>query len=246
MVASSGEWVCGDCGLVKSAQLEGQLIYQWELRVKTYKRLFYFNERCSRWTCQEPAIEDAIFEIIRSRAAGYFEKGIRPQYTKKTISKILKSVNLPLKIQKKYRSKKFKKNLLTNKRFYDKYFEKWKTIIWRLSGDVPNLPDPELVDLIKKLFSACQIPFDKFRHTEDCDGRYGCSDYFDCQHNFINYDFTIRKLLQIAEIKFGFKGCYERFKSEFNLVSSKIREEKLRPLFFKICEYNRWPKVSDE
>ena len=241
-VSSSGQWVCKDCGLVDSVSYEGEILYSWQLKVKTYKRLFYFNERCSRWMCMEPSIDRSILDIILHAAR---RSGIEA-YNKRSVSKILKSIRLTPKIQKKFRSKKFKKNLLTDKRFYDKYYEKWKTIVWKITGDVPNLPERELVDLMKKLFSACQIPFEKLRHSSDCDGRYNCSEYFDCLHNFINYDFIFRKLLQISELMFGYKGAYTRFKDEFGLVSENIRNNKLRPLFFKICYYHGWVKVSDE
>lgn len=239
-----GEYVCYECGRICGQLFEGELSLT-DLGKATYKRIFYFNERLSRWVCSEPAIADDIWDLI-------FEEAEKPEYgdiqriDRPEISKILRNVILTEEMMLKHQSKKFKKTLLTKKRFYDKYFEKWKTIKERLTGNTLKKPSDTLIKLMKQLFIACQIPFDKFKHASNCDGRHKCDKYFDCWHNFINYDFTIRKLLQIAEIKFGHNGCYNRFKDEFPLVSQKIRDKKLRPMFLKIASYNNWPCINNE
>lgn len=250
-----GSYVCFSCGRIHTDMVfEGEPDW-WQFSPKTYKRIFYFNERCSRWACKEPFIEKGVWKVIRNtmdKISGIKNKLIKAWEsnvegsTRKYVSKILRSVKLTEKQKLKWQSKKFKKTLMSEKRFYDKYFEKWKTISWRITQKRPELPDPLLVEKIKDLFVGCQAPFDIYRHNERCDGRSGCDKYFGCWHNFLNYDFTIRKLLQIAEIKFGFIGCYDLHKKEFPLVSKKIRDEKLRPLFFKICLYNKWPCPSNE
>jgi len=135
---------------------------------------------------------------------------------------------------------------MSKKRFYDKYSEKWKTILWKLTGKRPILPSKELVDKMKFLFGSCQKPFEMFRHCPECDKRQKCDKYFDCWHNFINYDFVFRKLLQICELHFGFKDVYNLYKDEFILVSKNVREKKLRPMFKKICTQNSWPCPDDE
>jgi hypothetical protein len=156
------------------------------------------------------------------------------------INQILRNVELDDAFQERYRSKKFKKSKFTPKRFYDKYSEKWKTIRWYLTGIKPITPSYELGEVMKKLFGATQEPFEIFRHHESCDGRQKCEKYFPCQHNFLNYDYTMRWLLQMAEIMYGFKGSFRLFKDEFPLVSDKVVEGKLRPMRDKICIYNQW------
>jgi hypothetical protein len=239
----SGEYVCYGCGLVLGPLFEGQITCAFTL-VKTYKRIFYFNERCSRWSCTEPAISQDIWEVIHATARE--KRFSKLPMRRDTVGQILRSVKLPGKILKKHRSKKYKKNPLTPKRFYDKYFEKWKTIIGKITGKPQPVPDPSLVRCIKHLFVGCQVPFELYRHVPECDGRQDCDKYYKCWHNFCNYDFTFRKLLQIAEIKFGYKGCYAKWKDEFPLVSLKVRVKKLRPMFFKIANYNGWPCINDE
>lgn len=237
-----GENVCYSCGRIFETQFEGEVEFT-SIGKKTYKRIFYFNERCSRWCCNEPKISKDVRRLIKEEAR-------RPtygsEYNRSTISKILRNIKLTEKFQKKHQSKKFKRTLLTPKRFYDKYFEKWKSIRKMILKKELKIPPDGLVQRIKQLFVACQIPFELYRHAENCDGRYQCDKYFPCWHNFINYDFTFRKLLQIAELKYGWNGCYDRFKDEFPLVSEKIRDNKLRPMFLKIAVYNNWPCVNNE
>ena len=238
------EYVCFDCGRVHSPS------YEFEItsiipKKKTYKRIFYFNERCSRWCCLEPKIADDIWELIYNEAQN-------PKYApitncgREKVSKILRNVSITELMQEKHRSKKFKCNPLTPKRFYDKYFEKWKTISSKLSGKEAVIPPQWLVNEVKRMFAACLHPFELFRHGEDCDGKHRCDRRCSCIHNILNYDFLFRKYFQIIEIRTRRKGLYARYKDDFPLVSLNIREKKLRPIFFKICKFRFWPKIVGE
>jgi hypothetical protein len=242
-VIDRGDVVCSGCGRVACpSYLEDFKYSQLPGNSKSYQRRFYFNERCSRWYCAEPTIPRAIWIIIEEEARKKEKYGdLVTRCNRNLISKILRSVVIPQKIADKYRSTKFKKQPLTQKAFYVKYFEKWKTIRWKLTGVRPVLPSHHLVDRVKKLFAASQIPFDMFRHDPNCDGRSKCDKVFKCQHNFTNYDYAFRVFLQICEKKYGFRGCYAMFKEEFPLVGSKVVRKKLRPMFERICVYNEWP-----
>jgi len=239
-----GEIVCFECGMVSGPTYQDE-VPGWFLAYKrTYKRIFYFNERCARWTCTEPSIPLDIWSFIVFEANQEKKYGKLQQFKRGTVSKVLRSIKLPEKIIAKHKSKKFKCNPMTKKRFYDKYFEKWKTILERL-GVKTNCPSSELVLLLKELFPKSLIPFEIFRHKPNCTMKTGntktCAKYFGCLSNFINYDFLFLKLIQIAEIKYGHEGAYMKFKDDFTLVSKKIRDNKLRPLWKKICDYNQWP-----
>lgn len=240
----SGEYVCYDCGRVSYTLMEHELFLGATSFFKTYQRIFYFNERIKRWCCEEPSIPKDILYYIKYESS-------KPQYgervNRRTIGQILKSVNLPKCVSKKYKSQKFKCTLLTKKRFYDKYFEKWKTICCFLTGEETNIPDSGYTDYIRELFICCQPPFEIFKHKENCDGRLHCYKKFGCWHNFINYDFIFRKLMQIAEIKKPeYSGNFEKFKDEFPLVSKKIRDTKLKPIWKNIVEYLDWPNIEDD
>jgi hypothetical protein len=245
----NGFEVCFNCGRIHSSSFFENEPRWYQFKVKTYKRIFYFNERCSRWVCEEPKIDPYIWKLIKKEAIQYSQRREgRNILTRENISEILRRVKISPEDSERFRSNKFKKSLLTQKRFYDKYNEKWKTIIWKLTKKKPNIPSDYLVNKIKSMFVSMQVPFEMFRHEKGkCDGRYNCDRYFECWHNFINYDFVFRKLLQIVEFSDpSQRGVYNRFKDEFPLVSEKIRNTKLRPLFFQICLYNDWPQCEDE
>lgn len=241
-----GFFVCRNCG-----RCSGDVVYDMEadlsvFHAKTYKRIFYFNERCSRWLCEEPKISKSCWRIIEKEARKELKYGPTTLFTKRTISTILRNVKITPKFSEKHRSKKFKMTPMSSKRFYDKHYEKWKTIIWKLNNKKPNLPPAELVDLLKCLFLGMQKPFEESKHAPECDRRAFCHKVFSCWNNFINYDFIFRKLLQVAELKYGFTNCFNLYKNEFSLVSKTIRDNKLRPFFKKIAMYNKWPCPNDE
>lgn len=237
-----GERVCYGCGRVQGPTYDHEMSAVHFCKKNTYKRIFYFNERVTRWGCVEPTIHPTIWGLIKKEATKRVKYGDLENFcNRKLVGIMLRNVKINAKISHAFRSKKFKKQPLTKKRFYDKYFEKWKTIRWKLTGLKPITPSQDLIERMKQLFIACQIPFEMFRHAGDCDKRKKCYKYYYCMHNFINYDLTMRWLLQICEHKHGFDNCYALFKDEFPLISKKVIDKKLRPVFEKICIYNDWP-----
>lgn len=242
IIIHNGEWVCKTCGMVQGQSYDIEYNpTQFGCDSNTYKRIFYFNERMSRWGCSEPKIPADILDLIRKEAAKAKYGNVKKNCNRELIGKILRGVVITPELSLKYKSRKFKMQLLTQKRFYDKYFEKWKTIRRTLTGIPPLIPSHQLVEQVKKLFVACQIPFNIYRHHPNCDGRDKCEKYFPCQHNFTNYDYAIRQFLQLCDTMHGFNGSYDTFKNEFPLVSEKVIKNKLRPMFVNICTYNEWP-----
>lgn len=244
IIEYNGERVCRSCGRIHSICFDFDTFgVSQKLTGSGYHRGFYFNERVSRWACGEPPIDDDIWQIILEETTrnGHIYGTINADTCNRTlIGKILRNVVITKEMALKHQSKKFKCQLLTKKRFYDKYYEKWKTIRWRLTGAKPLLPSHQLVNTVKQLFVAAQEPFERHRHHWKCDGRPKCGRYFKCWHNFINYDYTIRIFLQICDQRYGFTNAYELFKDEFTLASKKIITNKLRPMMQKICNDNGW------
>lgn len=248
LIVDCGEYVCRDCGRVQGPTYnENTSIEFLGNNSNGYKRVFYFNERLTRWSCCEPKIISDVWELIRDEAGTLLPSGdkkypgVNTSCNRALISKILRNVEISPEMAETHRSKKFRKLPLTKKRFYDKYFEKWKTIRWKLTGQKPVMPSHQLVSCIKVLFGAMQAPFEIYRHHKNCDGRRKCEKYFKCVHNFLNYDLVFRALLQLAEELHGFRNAYVMFKDEFTLPARKIIQRKLKPMLIKICEYNQWP-----
>lgn len=246
---NNSDYVCLDCGRMQNESIfdtdPGWNIFHWA-KENNYKRVFYFNEKCTRWLCTEPSIHPVIWQLIEEEARKPTWREEIKACTRKTISQILRSVNIPNEVQYDFQSTKFKRRRLDNKRLYDKYYEKWKTIRWRLTKRHPIIPPHNLVTRMKQLFIASERRFESIRHDAKCDGRHKCEQYFNCLHNFLNYDFLFLKFLQIIEITERQPGLYDVYKHDFHMVSKKIRDSKLRPLFKKICQYNGWPCLDYE
>ncbi len=248
LVVDCGEYVCRDCGRVQGPTYNQNTSIEFlGNNSNGYKRVFYFNERLTRWSCSEPKIAQDIWQLILDEANAKLGDG-SPKYpelytgcNRFLISKVLRNVEITPEMAEAHRSRKFRKLPLTRKRFYDKYFEKWKTIRWKLTGQKPVMPSYQLVQCMKVLFGAMQAPFEIYRHHKNCEGRRRCEKYFKCVHNFLNYDLVFRALLQLAEELHGFKNAYFMFKDEFTLPAKKIIQRKLKPMLLKICEYNQWP-----
>jgi len=224
---------------------DGEVIGRHLLSPNTYKRLFYFHERLCRWNCEEPRISPDVFSIIKEEASKRCY-GPPSHFTRHTVSQILKNVNIPDEIAETHRSRRFKMQPLTKKRLYDKYFEKWKTICWMLSGVKPLLPSADLLRLMETLFVGTLKPFSMYRHDPACDRRHKCARFFKCWHNFINYDFIFIKQLQLAQFFFNHPRAYDDFKGDFSLARQRIRDNKLRPMWLKIAKYNNWPLINNE
>ena len=235
---NEGEVVCYDCGLVIRKTYQYEITNMDMFTIKTYKRIFYFNERCKRWLCTEPRIEPDIIFLLEDEYHAHKHKYV--PLCKEKISRLLRSVELPMYYQRKFQSLKFNKNLLTKKRFHDKYYEKWKTIIAFLTGIPPIIPSTAMVDCMKRVFRATQLPFEYHRHDPRCDGRRNCENYFSCWHNYMNYDWLMRKLLRVTQDHYRFDNAYEIFKNDFTLINKAIRVDKLHPIWKKICDHNSW------
>jgi hypothetical protein len=242
----NGEHVCRDCGRVDRPSYDFECsIYQLGNNSNGYKRWFYFNERCTRWSCCEPRIHPELWDLIKTEAQKESVYGDLSETCNRTvINQILRAIDIPPEVSENHRSKKFKKQLLTKKRFYDKFSEKWKTIRWRLTGTKPIKPHHDLVNQCKVLFLALQDPWEKYRHHSTCDGRRKCERWFKCLHNFLNYDYVFRVLLRVCEERHGFVGCYGMFKEEFILPSKNIIKNKLKPLMFQMCRELKWLPLS--
>ena len=250
IIEDRGERCCTRCGLCQGQVFDfDTYMANMPSNSPSYKRNFYFNERCTRWTCTEPPLPPDVLALVKNEAMDRDKYGdLQLGCSRGVISRILRAVGSKLTpaFMEKYRSVKFKKQAMTPKRFYDKYYEKWKTIRWSLNGQKPIIPSRRLVERIKFLFAASQKPFEDFRHTEKCTRCMNCEEKFKCWHNFRSYDYAFRIYLQICEQRYGFKNCYTLFKDEFPLVSDKLVKTKLRPLFMKICAYNEWDMPKND
>lgn len=252
--------VCRSCGLCRNTMLSlrstyaldmGRVVFEIpSINKKSYQRINYFNERIARLCNNEPFIDDLPWFIIENEALVNSDTygDLRKKCTREDVAKILRSIRLPKHYQHLLRSRKFKKTNMCKERFFNKYMEKWKTIICRLTGIQSPRPSVDLCKLLRYLFLKLQTPFENIRHKPRCDKKTpNCDKKYGCLYNFINYDFLFAKLLQIIEFNFkGFKGVYYKFKPFLPMLGEKIRNNKLRPLLMKMIKPFGWKCPNNE
>ncbi len=249
--------VCTGCGLTKETALS--LVSTYKINVsrnftkvpicqRTYKRINYFNERLARLCNIEPHIQPIPWFIIKMESLNTAKYGdLSVKCTREDVGKVLKSVNVPPHYQFILRSRKYRKNLMTNRRFFNKFMEKWKTIMVRLTGRKTPIPSTDLLNFLRFAFMKLQSRFEDVRHKKKCDKKTkNCDKIHGCLYNFVNYDFLIVKLLQIAELNFGFKNVYNTFKDFLPMLSLTARKVKLRPVFKEMIRPFRWKCPDNE
>jgi hypothetical protein len=164
--------VCPDCGLVITATVFDRLPFVVRALKGTYKRIFHWNERMALFKMHDPWIPDDIMDLVEAEAI----KDIYPNvddFDYSDVAKVLGAVVVPLWMQEKYRSQKYKckpmKDLL-------RFREKWLQIKWRLTGRKPVDPPDDVIERLTEYFKALQLPWSWVNM-----GR----------NNFINYNLVI-------------------------------------------------------
>src|ERR1700761_818832 len=125
LVDMEGYRVCMDCGRVNGKQAcEGECVDSTTLERATrkspaYQRKFYFNERCSRWACEEPGIPADLMKVIKREALSKVRvigddgkkiakyPNLQTNCNRELINEILRNADLPRFLVKKYKSQKF-------------------------------------------------------------------------------------------------------------------------------------------
>lgn len=201
----------------------------------TYQRIFHFNERMAQLCLCEPSIPSDLWELIETEFDyGEFEREYpKPatELTKEHIKQICASIRVPNRLQEKYRSQKFKQNLLKDMK---RFTEKWLTIRRKLGAEAPPQLGPNVVERLQRWFMALEKPFNIYRHSANCQGGPKChKSASKCRHNFPNYNYLILQLLK----KEGLADTYAKYLPQLR-TGAKIRN--LDTLCEKIWNYLEW------
>ena len=195
----------------------------------------------SQWVGTEPRIPADLMALVRREAK---KKEYDRAYDQRTVGKILRSVNVPPRLQEKYRSQKFRKLPLTTLKRFN---EKWRTIQSVLTGKVMKKPSYQLITRMRQGFLHLQPVFETIRHTKECDGSFKCHKQFGCRHNFIHYNYVIVKLIEEhgtpAEVKY-WKPCFKQISEQKRRKLDGLWQEMLRELTRQRAFYRRRKKVE--
>ena len=187
-----GESVCNTCGAVQpGVLLPPEYYYDLPRKHSNYKRIHHWHERISQLLLLESAIPDDSF----ARIAKELCSGKYPVLCKESIRSVLRSLNMP------------------------QYIEKWLQVIHRMTGVMPPMPGPVLVQQLDNMFIDLQRPFHDCRPAD--------------RKNFLNYNYTFNRLFQKL-------GCTQ-FCMFFPLIKSKAKLRALDYTWRMMTQHMDWP-----
>jgi hypothetical protein len=216
----SDSCVCTFCGLVYGDAIHCEISGNNRFYGDTYRHIFHWNERMALFIMVDPAIPDDLFDLVADEYHEQRHFGTIPpaeECTYEHIGSLLKSIEVPPDLQEEYRSKKYSKLPFTN--MAKKYWEKWLTIKWRLSGIKPHDADFSVVLKLKQFFMG-------FLH-----GWLKIND-FDKRHNLPNYNLMIL-------IGLEFTGNH-RYCHLFPQLKSMKHFRELTTMIHRVFIHNYW------
>jgi hypothetical protein len=236
---SEGDSVCTGCGAVLDSL---GLTDGFEDRKRShctypgYKHVFHFNERVANLACDDPTIPDDVFALIEQ---AYWDdrdhRGGDGTLWYDDVRRILRSVEVPLDIQEKYRGKRYKCLPLTD--LDQKFSERWLTIRYRLTtSDRPPLIEAKVRRGIQLLFLGILPPFSHLRHKPECRRESKCHKKHGCAYKLPPYNFIIKELLYVH----GGRELMNKFGKYLLHTTSAASLAKIRGQWDLICEANQW------
>ena len=172
-----------------------------------YKRQTYFNERIKQWMCEEPPIPEDDFGYICAVYAEHPEAS-----TKEAIRRLLRLVNERYGVT----------------RFTRKYFEKWLTIRYQLTGiksGGQKAPD-WLPTMLQDMFAQLEEPFE--RRVRMFGGRY----------SFPSYNFVFRRLFDLVGLSW--------FGLDFPPLKNAHKRKTIVAIWLQLTDYLGWPYINQD
>lgn len=193
-----GVHVCKDCANCVdegdfeyteiSVEKEKSVLYHDEF-AGTYKRIAHLNERLSQGVLMEPEIPQSDMDLIREEFESLGRQYFKKQrfdcnaITKKDIQDTLRSLDNKNK---------------TN--FTVKYLEKWKSIIFNLTGEFPQIWTETEINKIGSMFLMFS---DKWNEWQPPKSKYNRDNWrFPERKHFPNFNFIIRKCADLQGIEY--------------------------------------------
>lgn len=239
LVYEGGYFVCIDCGFCNDgldisyspvhAHVNPDITYIGypkddgsicKISCNRYKTRFHCNERLCQCTCSDPEIPIHAFREIRNEYISGFESD-PPKYPCKRelrrfhIFRICKATQWYDSGLKRIRSCRI-------------FCERWKTLHYKLTGITPDIPSQEIVEYIKSMFSYLQFPWSIY--CSDLPSSKSKSGTKKPRHNFMNFNYTYRKILES-------KGIY-RFHGDFPTLKTPSKIHDLDNIMEKCAKFN--------
>jgi hypothetical protein len=176
-----GDLVCGVCGWVCDSAVPAVGFDDTQRAHRAYygyNAVFHLNERVANLNCTDPRLPDDLFALVKEVHARY---GFPTDGTlwHGNIGQILGLVEVPFRLQEKYRGKRYTCAPLTDMK--KKFHERWITLRYRLTGERPPVLPYSLIKGMRDRLVAFLVPWRRLRHAPDCDGGVRCHKRFPCR-----------------------------------------------------------------
>lgn len=201
-----------------------------------YKHIFHFNERIANLNCQDPAIPDDLFRLVKNAHRNRLRRRDPPRVWYGYVREILRAVRVPPDLQEKYRGRRYKKLPLTN--MEKKFSERWITIRYRLTGRRPVPLEPRDIRALQLLFLGLLAPFNYIRHEDGCKKNGKCHKTHGCAYKLPPYNFIIKELMFVWKGR-AYRDRYARYLLHTRSCAST---RKIRKIWDQIAAYNMWPR----
>ena len=170
--------VCSECGLIDpSARIyvdalptEQEREYPLDPCPESgqgrYREIFHWNERISQFNCNDPLVPDVVYSKLKE-AADSGKYGSPRDFTRSSVLIILRELKL------------------------QKYRERWRTLLFWLNGQKINFIEPELVEIMNKLFKEFVISFGGEKGQMVTGNKKE-------RKSFMSYSYVMRKILEFC------------------------------------------------
>lgn len=217
VITKEGDRVCAVCALVVPfCQIYDRACDMPRKFYKTYKRMFYFNERISQFNRTEPEIDPFLRDLLYKAyiiwcGRGKIKEGEIVPY--EITRKICRSVSVEYKrdttvsISKQdsieYGSHKFKRKPIKNLLYLA---EKWITLNKLWTGKYPPYFDSDIILRLRLCYAAYQAPFEQIRHSDQClqdrsSDKYQChKSKYKCRYAMVNINLLMSIFLLKCEL----------------------------------------------
>lgn len=201
---------------------------------RTYISRYHTNERLAQVIGNGPPIPDQIMDMIWRTYHQGLKEGRWPeadQLTKKHISEICRTVEVPAWAQEEFRSKTQRKNPFTS---CYRYADRWYEIRERLGGSNGLIPDAREMVLLKHYCEAAKQQWNYVRHEPGCPpgGAINCHKVHGCRKNFPPTCYVMRQICLLL----GFEHLLHLFPVD----TKQGTVDNLNKYWKKICQRTMW------
>ncbi|MBU0706642.1 hypothetical protein KJ807_05520 [Patescibacteria group bacterium] len=154
-----------------------------------YKRIFHCNERIRQWCLEDPPIPREAFEAIEEEWRFGPYPG-RSELGKADIERICRAAKFN-------RPNPFYPDEDGPEESCQRYIERWKTLLFRLSTHTLNIPSEEVQNFVRWRFKTLQGPFQQHKNLiprSRMKNRRGVK--MVQRKNFSNFNHTFQKILE--------------------------------------------------